>query len=758
MGANMAEQILDALAAAGAERRSALDGELAKHLGFAKGQFEGRGRRILVAQRRPGRAEKFRTADLSSAAVSRKEGNGRGWGSLRAAKGSVKALLPRASSATSLLSAQKGHKRRSNDEVADLRRLSDSSDDSKKLRIDSAQDSADNVQLKAPENFVDECKAKTVKVLRAELKGLGVSLSGLKLKAEFVKALSETLAERANEEIRARLSANKRKSLSSSSRSGEVNDLEEEGGIAENEDSSLEHRHSEESKRRKLSDEKSERVSPCTPPSPSARSPLKSSSEKKSSLGKTPSPFGSVTPPNSSAHDSSTPHKEEEQRKSTSSGRSSSSSADSNVSQEKKLEILEEMEKRLDRMSQGASAPPSATKTQNDLVRQEAEAMREQARQRALEKLNSFKQQQEQVQLKVQKQQYEQQKEEVVKEQINMDDVVEMIPLDEKKLVISGKTLKTMDGEENGNEIAASGSEVDDKQLSPFKSVGNIIRAEPSAFVKEIAPEKPESKTQEPARAKGQIPALRKAAIEKEKQEQRERERQERLKQIQEKREEARQQQQQLWQQKVQQPPSASAAVASAVSKAPPSKLPAPSRSSMLPLSKQQPVISQTEQPPKPPPKKTMTLLDAVSTAKSQQSSLTTGSSSSSSTSSSKAVARSKPGSEEWKEENNYVLTDRSDSESTSGESDDANTNSTKKPVPEWAQRPNLNTALQNQYYGPNKPDPDSIFGKIPECDLEAIFKNNKRRYKVRNSSGIWHSDGLTVKEHKQYRKDLGFD
>lgn len=105
-----------------------------------------------------------------------------------------------------------------------------------------------------------------------------------------------------------------------------------------------------------------------------------------------------------------------------------------------------------------------------------------------------------------------------------------------------------------------------------------------------------------------------------------------------------------------------------------------------------------------------------------------------------------------WKEENNYALTDRSDSEYESSESESERS---KKPVPEWAQKANLQRALHRQYFDERR-DPDLIFGKIPVCDLEAIFNNSKKRYKSRGSSGIWLKDGLTLKETKQYRKDLG--
>jgi len=108
-----------------------------------------------------------------------------------------------------------------------------------------------------------------------------------------------------------------------------------------------------------------------------------------------------------------------------------------------------------------------------------------------------------------------------------------------------------------------------------------------------------------------------------------------------------------------------------------------------------------------------------------------------------------------WRPENNYEISDREDSESSS--SDEEN-RAQKKPVPEWAKKSNLHKMLLKQCFGENRPDPDDIFGEIPACDLEVIFKQKKTRYKQRGSSGYWAKDGLTVKDKRQYRKDIGLE
>ncbi|GBG24783.1 Inner centromere protein A [Hondaea fermentalgiana] len=111
---------------------------------------------------------------------------------------------------------------------------------------------------------------------------------------------------------------------------------------------------------------------------------------------------------------------------------------------------------------------------------------------------------------------------------------------------------------------------------------------------------------------------------------------------------------------------------------------------------------------------------------------------------------------DERREADNYALTDASDDDDDSLSSP-SESETPQKPVPEWAQKANLQRALHRQYFDERR-DPDKIFGKIPPCDLEVIFKSSKKRYKSRGSSGIWLKDGLTLKETKQYRKDLGLE
>mmetsp|Transcript_17226 Transcript_17226/g.20752 ORF Transcript_17226/g.20752 Transcript_17226/m.20752 type:complete len:397 (-) Transcript_17226:318-1508(-) len=115
----------------------------------------------------------------------------------------------------------------------------------------------------------------------------------------------------------------------------------------------------------------------------------------------------------------------------------------------------------------------------------------------------------------------------------------------------------------------------------------------------------------------------------------------------------------------------------------------------------------------------------------------------------------------EWDPEDNYEISDKGESSeySSSEESDDARNN---KKIPSWARGSKFREALRNQYEGKNRIDPDQLFGEIPVCDLEEIFKptcsKKKSKYRQRGSSAMWHKDGLTIKEAKQYRIEIGLE
>ncbi|XP_063337143.1 inner centromere protein A isoform X1 [Pelmatolapia mariae] len=61
-----------------------------------------------------------------------------------------------------------------------------------------------------------------------------------------------------------------------------------------------------------------------------------------------------------------------------------------------------------------------------------------------------------------------------------------------------------------------------------------------------------------------------------------------------------------------------------------------------------------------------------------------------------------------------------------------------RKPIPSWAEGPNLQQIIMKQYFNP--PDLDSFFGPIEPPRLENIFYKSKPRYFKRTSSAVWHS------------------
>ncbi|NXX74046.1 INCE protein, partial [Urocolius indicus] len=81
--------------------------------------------------------------------------------------------------------------------------------------------------------------------------------------------------------------------------------------------------------------------------------------------------------------------------------------------------------------------------------------------------------------------------------------------------------------------------------------------------------------------------------------------------------------------------------------------------------------------------------------------------------------------------EDNYGMDLNSD-DSTDDENDP------RKPVPAWADGPQLNQAILHQYYHPV--NVDQVFGLIPSPKLEDIFGKSKPRYFKRTSSAVWNS------------------
>jgi len=108
-----------------------------------------------------------------------------------------------------------------------------------------------------------------------------------------------------------------------------------------------------------------------------------------------------------------------------------------------------------------------------------------------------------------------------------------------------------------------------------------------------------------------------------------------------------------------------------------------------------------------------------------------------------------------------YEMSDReedSDSESDSDE-EEYERSKTKKSIPEWAVKANLHRALERQFAdGPDRQDPDKIFGEVITCNLEEIFDKKKSRYQRRTSSGNWTKDHVTLAEKLTYKRTMGYD
>lgn len=106
-----------------------------------------------------------------------------------------------------------------------------------------------------------------------------------------------------------------------------------------------------------------------------------------------------------------------------------------------------------------------------------------------------------------------------------------------------------------------------------------------------------------------------------------------------------------------------------------------------------------------------------------------------------------------------YEMSDREEEESDSDSDSDEEyeRQRPKKQVPEWAQKSNLHRALERQFAdGPNRMDPDKIFGECLTCNLEQIFDKKKSRYQRRTSSGNWSKDHVTLTEKRSYKKTMG--
>lgn len=106
-----------------------------------------------------------------------------------------------------------------------------------------------------------------------------------------------------------------------------------------------------------------------------------------------------------------------------------------------------------------------------------------------------------------------------------------------------------------------------------------------------------------------------------------------------------------------------------------------------------------------------------------------------------------------------YDMSDREEESDESDSDDEHETQRPKKKIPEWAQRHNLHRALERQFAdGPNRLDPDKIFGEVLTCNLEEIFDKKKSRYQRRTSSGNWTKDHVTIAEKLTYKRTMGYE
>mmetsp|Transcript_27839 Transcript_27839/g.47326 ORF Transcript_27839/g.47326 Transcript_27839/m.47326 type:complete len:631 (-) Transcript_27839:237-2129(-) len=107
-----------------------------------------------------------------------------------------------------------------------------------------------------------------------------------------------------------------------------------------------------------------------------------------------------------------------------------------------------------------------------------------------------------------------------------------------------------------------------------------------------------------------------------------------------------------------------------------------------------------------------------------------------------------------------YEMSDREEESESESESDEEyERQRPKKAIPEWAQKANLHRALELQFAdGPDRLDPDKIFGEVITCNLEEIFDKKKSRYQRRTSSGNWTKDQVTIAEKLTYKRQMGYD
>ncbi|KAJ3386691.1 hypothetical protein HDU92_002342 [Lobulomyces angularis] len=101
---------------------------------------------------------------------------------------------------------------------------------------------------------------------------------------------------------------------------------------------------------------------------------------------------------------------------------------------------------------------------------------------------------------------------------------------------------------------------------------------------------------------------------------------------------------------------------------------------------------------------------------------------------------------------------DLSSNDSSNSEDENTSIEEKKRSLPDWAKQHSLNRTILSQM----KIDPETIFGKIGDCDLEEIFKNSStktiKKFKKRTSSANWSgADQLAKNEEERYKKQMGY-
>lgn len=93
------------------------------------------------------------------------------------------------------------------------------------------------------------------------------------------------------------------------------------------------------------------------------------------------------------------------------------------------------------------------------------------------------------------------------------------------------------------------------------------------------------------------------------------------------------------------------------------------------------------------------------------------------------------------------------DIDSEYSDSDDEDRPRSGKDAPEWAQSPNINTALRSQ----EMHNPDEIFGRMKPLSMEEIFRARAGKFRARTSSANWTHDGVTPQEEDAYSRRMGW-